>query len=87
MTEPIVLPKVRKSIFKDRVMQLLPEGGNLNACLTCGACVSGCPATGLADMDPRKFLRMARMGLDEEIPPPPGSGCAPCASAASMSVR
>jgi ferredoxin len=56
-----------KSIFKDKVMEILPEGGNLNACLTCGLCSSGCPATGLADMDPRKFLRMAALGMDEEI--------------------
>ncbi len=57
----------RKSVFKDKVMELLPNGGNLNACLTCGACASGCPATGLADMDPRKFLRMAALGMDEEL--------------------
>lgn len=57
----------RKSVFKDKVMKLLPDGGNLNACLTCGACASGCPATGLEGMDPRKFLRMAALGMDEEI--------------------
>lgn len=57
----------RKSVFKDKVMKLLPDGGNLNACLTCGACASGCPATGLRGMDPRKFLRMAALGMDEEI--------------------
>ena len=57
----------RKSVFKDKVMEILPDGGNLNACLTCGACASGCPATGLANMDPRKFLRMAALGMDEEI--------------------
>jgi Fe-S oxidoreductase len=34
---------------------------------TCGACSSGCPATGLEGMDPRKFLRMAALGLDEGI--------------------
>jgi Na+-translocating ferredoxin:NAD+ oxidoreductase RnfC subunit len=48
-------------------MELLPDGGNLNMCLTCGACSSGCPASGLVNMDPRKFLRMAAMGMDEEI--------------------
>ena len=57
----------RKSVFKDKVMEILPDGGNLNACLTCGACASGCPATGLEGMDPRKFLRMAALGMDEEI--------------------
>ncbi len=59
--------KEKPSTFIDKVKQILPEGGNLNACLTCGACSSGCPATGLADMDPRKFLRMAALGMDEEI--------------------
>jgi len=57
----------KKSILIDKVKELLPEGGNLNLCLTCGACSSGCPATGLEGMDPRKFLRMAALGLDEAI--------------------
>jgi ferredoxin len=57
----------KKSTFIDKVKEILPEGGNLNLCLTCGACSSGCPATGLEGMDPRKFLRMAALGLDEEI--------------------
>jgi len=66
-TGVIRLSKSGKSLFKDKVMALLPDGGNLNLCLTCGACSSGCPATGLEDMDPRKFLRMASLGMDDEI--------------------
>ena len=65
--EAIKLGGKKKSIFMDKVKELLPEGGNLNLCLTCGACSSGCPATGLDGMDPRKFLRMAALGMDEEI--------------------
>jgi ferredoxin len=65
--EAIKLGEKKKSIFKDKVMALLPDGGNLNLCLTCGACASGCPATGLENMDPRKFLRMAALGMDDEI--------------------
>jgi ferredoxin len=65
--DEIRLGKSPKSIFKDKVMELLPDGGNLNMCLTCGACSSGCPASGLGNMDPRKFLRMAAMGMDDEI--------------------
>ena len=57
----------KKSMFIDRVKELLPEGGNLNLCMTCGACSSGCPATSLDGMDPRKFLRMAALGMDDEI--------------------
>jgi len=69
MTEAVIKlgNKKKQNIFMDKVKELLPEGGNLNACLTCGACASGCPATGLGDMDPRKFLRMAALGMDEEI--------------------
>jgi len=65
--EAIKIGGKKKSIFLDKVKELLPEGGNLNLCLTCGACSSGCPATGLEDMDPRKFLRMAALGMDEEV--------------------
>ena len=65
--EPITIKGKKESVFLDKVKKLLPEGGNLNLCLTCGACSSGCPATGLEDMDPRKFLRMAVLGMDEEI--------------------
>jgi len=65
--QAIQLGGKKKSIFKDKVMELLPEGGNLNLCLTCGACSSGCPATGLDGMDPRKLLRMAALGMDEEL--------------------
>ncbi len=63
----IKLGKKKQSTFMDKVKELLPEGGNLNLCLTCGACSSGCPATGLENMDPRKFLRMAALGMDDEI--------------------
>ena len=52
--------------LREKVKALIPDG-NLTACLTCGTCASGCPATGLHNMDPRKFIRMAVMGMDEEL--------------------
>ncbi len=61
----LVIGKDKKSTFMEKVMEILPEGGNLNLCLTCGACSSGCPASGIENMDPRKFLRMAALGIDE----------------------
>jgi heterodisulfide reductase subunit C len=67
MTQPITIPKAKTHRFIDSVRDLLPDGGNLTLCLTCGACASGCPATGLENMDPRKFLRMVALGMDEEI--------------------
>ncbi|WDP91960.1 MAG: (Fe-S)-binding protein [Desulfobacter sp.] len=52
--------------LREKVKALIPDG-NLSACLTCGSCASGCPATGLHDMDPRKFIRMAVFGMDKEL--------------------
>lgn len=66
MSEAIAIKK-RKSRFKEIAEAAIPGGGNLDLCLTCSACVNGCPATGISDMDPRKFLRMVALGLDEEI--------------------
>ena len=65
--DTIVLGAKKKSTLMDEVKKLIPDGGNLNLCLTCGACSSGCPATGLEGLDPRKFLRMAALGMDDEI--------------------
>ncbi len=88
--KPILIGKEQKSFFKDKVMALLPDGGNLNACLTCGACSSGCPATGLEDMDPRKFLRMAALGMDQEITTTPWvwfcSMCQRCIHVCPMNI-
>jgi heterodisulfide reductase subunit C len=66
-SEAFTIKRKKKPGFKEEVMAQLPEGGNLNACLTCGLCASGGPATGLEDMDPRKYLRLASLGLDEEV--------------------
>ncbi len=63
--KPLVVPG--ESRFLNRVKELLPQGGNLSMCLTCGLCASGCPASGLHDMDPRKFLRLCAWGQDEEV--------------------
>ncbi|BBD09534.1 oxidoreductase, selenocysteine-containing [Desulfovibrio ferrophilus] len=80
----------QKSLFMNKVKALLPEGGNLNMCLTCGACSAGCPATGLEDMNPRKFLRMAALGLDEEVTSTPWvwmcTMCRRCVYACPMAV-
>ncbi len=57
MAEDVIkLGGEKKSRFMDKAMEILPENGNLNLCLTCGTFSSGCPATGLEDMDPRRFL-------------------------------
>ena len=57
----------QKGEFRAKVKELLPDAGNLNICLTCGTCAAGCPATGIDNMDPRKFVRMVALGMDEEV--------------------
>ena len=69
--------------FIDKVKELLPDEGNLNLCLTCGLCASGCPASGLENMDPRKFLRMAAWEWMKSSWNPNGPGGAPCACGVS----
>lgn len=87
----IELGRGKKISFKDRAMAMLPDGGNLNMCLTCGLCSAGCPATGLEGMDPRKFLRLAALGLDEEITSTPWvwmcSMCTRCVHACPMKIN
>lgn len=61
--------------FKAAAQELLPQGANFDACLTCGLCASGCPASGLENMDPRKFIRMAMLGLNEELSATPWVWC------------
>ena len=74
----------QKGEFRAKVQELLPDGGNLNICLTCGTCAAGCPATGLEDMDPRKFVLMVTLFSATTRTGPRSNGCAACASAVSM---
>ena len=87
----VISGKDTKSGLKQRVADLLPDGGNLNLCLTCGSCSSGCPASGIGDMDPRKFLRMALLGMEEAIAASPWvwfcSMCMRCVHACPMKIN
>jgi heterodisulfide reductase subunit C len=64
--DAIDVRKVRKEL-RNKIKDLIPGGGNLDLCFTCGTCAAGCPATGLDNLDPRKFLRMLLLGLDDEV--------------------
>ena len=59
-------PKLKIN-FKEKAQELLPKGASFDSCLTCGLCSSGCPASGIENMDPRKFIRMAMLDMDEEL--------------------
>ncbi|HID03264.1 MAG TPA: helix-turn-helix domain-containing protein, partial [Desulfobacterales bacterium] len=38
-----------------------------DACLTCGTCASACPIAGVDGLDPRKIVRMAFLGMEDEL--------------------
>ncbi len=38
-----------------------------DACLTCGTCASACPIAGVDGLDPRKVVRMAFLGMEDEL--------------------
>ena len=46
-------------------LRVAPEWADV--CFTCGTCAGGCPATGVDGLDPRKAIRMAALGLDQEL--------------------
>ncbi len=50
---------------KETKLRVSPEFADV--CFTCGTCASGCPVSGVDGMDPRKAVRMAALGLDQEL--------------------
>ncbi|MEE4242248.1 MAG: (Fe-S)-binding protein [Desulfopila sp.] len=76
--------------FKEKALELLPDGASFDACLTCGLCSSGCPASGLENMDPRKFIRMAMLDMDDELAETPWvwlcTQCKRCMHVCPMSI-
>lgn len=38
-----------------------------NTCVTCGLCSGVCPVSGVDDFDPRKMVRLATLGLEDEL--------------------
>ncbi len=47
--------------------RLLEGPGWGESCMTCGSCASACPISGVDGLDPRKVVRMAVLGLEEEL--------------------
>lgn len=56
---PIVLADTSSALARD------PSWAD--SCLTCGSCASACPISGVGGLDPRKIVRMAVFGMDEEL--------------------
>ncbi len=57
--EPITINR------KESKLRVAPEWADV--CFTCGTCAGGCPVSGVDGMDPRKAVRMAALGLDQEL--------------------
>ncbi|UKL13569.1 4Fe-4S dicluster domain-containing protein [Dissulfurimicrobium hydrothermale] len=63
--KPLDIVRLRAWV-KGRIERSVPDA-RIDYCLTCGLCASGCPATGIDGLDPRKFLRLLVLGQDDEI--------------------
>lgn len=51
--------------FVKKVEEL--SGQNLLACYQCGKCSAGCPAVSQMDILPNQIIRLAQLGLKEEL--------------------
>jgi heterodisulfide reductase subunit C len=54
-----------KSDFVTKVEEL--SGQNLLACYQCGKCSAGCPAISQMDILPNQIIRLAQLGLKNEL--------------------
>jgi heterodisulfide reductase subunit C len=43
------------------------SGQNIQQCFQCGTCSASCPMIESLDRDPRKVMRMAQLGLEDEL--------------------
>jgi ferredoxin len=59
MPEPLTVNKKNRKLAVDAKMA--------DVCFTCGTCAGGCPVTGVDGFDPRKAIRLAALGLDDEL--------------------
>lgn len=57
--------KTIKSDFIEKVKKL--SGQNIHKCFQCGTCGGACPMSGQLEILPRKIMRMAQFGLEENI--------------------
>ncbi|MBN2585754.1 MAG: 4Fe-4S dicluster domain-containing protein, partial [Candidatus Fermentibacteraceae bacterium] len=51
--------------FKKRVIEL--SGQNMDSCYQCGNCSSGCPVAQEMDILPNRIMRLAQLGLKDDI--------------------
>ena len=75
----------------ERSGRLLADASWGDVCLTCGSCAGACPISGIDGLDPRKAVRMAVLGLEEELLqsqwPWKCTMCGKCEEACPMNVE
>ena len=57
--------KTMKSDFVEKLVKL--SGQNIYKCFQCGTCGGACPMSGELETMPRKIMRMAQFGLEDNI--------------------
>lgn len=60
-----VMDKPGGSEFKKRIVEICGE--DVLQCYQCGECTAGCPAAFAMDIAPNQVLRMAQLGLKDEV--------------------
>lgn len=51
--------------FKKEIAQIVGE--NVLSCYQCGECTAGCPAAFAMDISPNQVMRMAQLGMKDEV--------------------
>lgn len=71
--------------------RLMPNPSWGDICLTCGSCAGVCPISGVDGLDPRKAIRMAVLGLEQDLIASPWPWkctlCGKCEEACPMNVE
>ena len=78
----ILSPKTVKKEFLEKLEKL--SGQNVQKCFQCGTCSASCPMLESMDTHPRKVMKLAQLGLEEEIEN--AKTCWVCASCHSCNV-
>ena len=51
----------------ERTQTLYTDPSWADACLGCGTCANACPLSGVDELDPRKIVRMAFLGMEDKL--------------------
>jgi ferredoxin len=77
--------------ISNRTKTLYDDPSWADTCLTCGTCASACPISGIDGLDPRKIVRMAFLGLEDDLValdwPWKCTMCAKCEEACPMDIE